>query len=338
MQKKIDSELEFLLPLEYLADATREISRAKNRVFLIGLKIIDSALTHQFIKECQKAAKRGVEVHIAADFMTYNNNDHRLDNSRNFLPLNAVAIQKSRELEKKFRASGVQFRWLGREYSAFFLGRTHSKWLVVDNVAYSFGGVNTEKKAFLEFADYMLKFRDQKIADALVKEHLKIEQQDCKKSAARNHRVATKFGEILFDGGNVGRSLIYNETVKLAKTAQKITFVSQYAPTGRLAKILEQKNAAIYFNRLENVASASNRMMIRLSKNRLRAKNLYQRKRYLHAKFILFEMSDGAKFAISGSHNFVAASSRLGTREVALLTDNQEIIAHLEKFFREEIA
>jgi len=177
--------------------------------------------------------------------------------------------------------------------------------------------------------------KDQKLADLLVKEHLAVERANKRGSTSRNHMAKIDIGKVLFDGGKFGGSIIYNEVVRLAHQAEEILLVSQYCPTGKLSKILTQKPSRVYFNQLENVDSKFNRAIIRLGKRSKRERNLYGRPKYLHAKFAIFTMPDGSKKAITGSHNFVAASSILGTREVALETDDKKIIAQLEKFFHD---
>jgi cardiolipin synthase len=61
---------------------------------------------------------------------------------------------------------------------------------------------------------------------------------------------------------------------------------------------------------------------------------MYTKEAYLHAKFIIFEMTDGRKIALTGSHNFVNGGVLLGTREIALQTENPQVIAELEGFLK----
>lgn len=59
---------------------------------------------------------------------------------------------------------------------------------------------------------------------------------------------------------------------------------------------------------------------------------LYTGSRYLHAKCMIFDMKDGRRIAITGSHNFSNVGVALGTREIALQTENPEVISQLENF------
>ena len=329
------TDVKLLSPLEYLARAVELIDQATSRIYLIGMTIFRDDTTRELIDAISRAARRGVNVHVAADFMTFT---YAISGLKTFpLTYRSRSIREMANLKKQFSHDGVKFRWLGQHSGPMFTGRTHSKWLVVDDVAFSFGGINTEKEAFVDHIDYMLEFRDAHLANLLAAEHEKIEAADRARTSSRNHRARIRDGLVLFDGGKAGRSIIYNAAVKLANEASEILLVSQYCPTGKLAKILATKPSRIYFNQLENVDKLLNRMMIRLGKSAIREHNLYHHETYLHAKFAIFTMPDGTKTAITGSYNFVALSGRLGQREVALATSNPQIISLLEKFWRENV-
>ncbi|MCL2038020.1 phosphatidylserine/phosphatidylglycerophosphate/cardiolipin synthase family protein [Candidatus Saccharibacteria bacterium] len=327
---------QLVLPLDYMEQAAKAVRRAKKRVFLIGLTLFRSDSTGQLLDAMITAAQRGIEVHVAADFATYINAMRGIrDLPLTYRNRSARAVTS---LGKDLTAAGAQFRWLGRQYGYLFMGRTHSKWLVVDNMVFSFGGVNIDRDSnFRNHTDYMFRIESQELADLLVNEQVAIEKVDKKGRTARNHSSKISIGKVLFDGGKPGRSMIYDTALRLARQASEILLVSQHCPTGRLGKVLAQKPSRIYFNQLKNVDSKQNQLMIRLGKPSMRRNNLYNRAKYLHSKFMVFTMPDGSRRAITGSHNFVAASSRLGTREVALETDDEKIISQLEKFFHEHI-
>lgn len=333
---KRSKEVQLITPQEYLKQATARVKSAKKRVFLVSLIIFHNELTKDLLKAIEKAAKRGVEVHIAADFMTFT---HAMMNTKRVpLTYRSSSIYKTSELKRRFSAAGAKFYWLGQYYGSTFTNRTHSKWLIVDDTVFSFGGVNLDSVQNISNTDYMLKIKNEKIAEIILKEHLNIERTERTQQSSRNHEVKTEIGTILFDSGRFGSSVIYNKVCKLANQASEILLVSQYCPTGKLSKIISKKSSQLYFNQLKNVDSKLNRFMLKLGKHATYDNNLYQHKKYLHAKFIIFTMPDGSRQAITGSHNFVAASSRLGTREIALLTQNEEIISQIEDFFRENIA
>ncbi len=333
--KRIEKKPKLLLPLDYLSEATKQIQNAKKRIYLIGLSMFRDDTTRDFIDAIAAAARRGVDVHVAADFMTYSYATAGIKN----LPLTyrSRSVRSTTDLKRHLTEAGAHFRWLGQHYGPLFMGRTHSKWLVVDDTVFSFGGVNVNREGFVDYNDYMLMVKDSSLANLLMREQLAIEKADRARRTSRNHKKKTVLGAVLIDGGSLGRSIIYDEAVKLARQADEILYVSQYCPTGRLAKILRTKSAQIYFNPIDNVDTKINRLIISLGRGWTSKNNLYKRKKHLHAKFIIFTMPDGSRRVITGSHNFVAASSRLGTRENALLTDDEKIIEQLEKFFHEEV-
>lgn len=332
----IGSKIELLTPEKYISTATKMIGKAKHRVFLIGLLMYRDEVTTDFIDALLAAAEREVDVHVAADFATFS---FGIDKNK-LVKSGARSILDGTKLSREFRAAGAKFRWLGRNYGTLFASRTHSKWLVIDDTVFAFGGVNTDDEAINQFNDYMFRINDADLANIIAKEHREVERADRTKRLTRNHRENSMIGTVLFDDGHPGRSIIYNTAVDFAKRAREMTLVSQYQPTGSLARVIREKpgTSKLYFNPLSNADSASNKFMLLLGKNDLRQKNLYKSNQYLHAKFIIFTMSDGHKIALTGSHNFVAAGSRVGTREVALLTDNARVISLLEEFFAKHIA
>lgn len=323
-----------LSPTEYVNDATSLIDKSKDRVYLLCLSIFYDEETAELIDALVRAAKRGVEVVVAADFLTLFYAIRNIKSLRSFIfgkaPRSVDGVRKL--LEK----AGVRFEWLGKSNLAFCFGRTHSKWCVVDDVVFSFGGVNLEKDA-LSQADYMFKVNDINLADKLVHEQKRIETANQTGRQIKNHTFKTDYGEVLFDSGQMGHSIIYRRAVELALKSEQIIYVSQYSPTGKLGEILQNKQAKFYFNRRELANNILNYFLIGSRRNLKAKNNLYKRNLYVHAKFIIFTMPDGEKIAITGSNNFTLGGSRMGTREIALLTKNKSIINQLEKFFKDRI-
>ena len=208
------------------------------------------------------------------------------------------------------------------------LGRTNSKWTVVDDDVYAFGGVNLNQSGTTERTDYIFHMHDRQIADNLVSEQHLVESIELGKGHAVDREIDTQFGTMLLDGGKINRSIIYKHAVRLANKAESILLVSQYCPAGELARILKKKPAtSIYFNPKGSAKDPVNNIMIG---TRSTVKSLTT---YLHAKFMIGTMPDGTKLAITGSHNFSTLGVRAGTREIALETGDSGIINQLEKFF-----
>lgn len=304
---------------------------AKKRIYLISLVIADHPNTHELIDELENAARRGVEVVMAADVLTFGSV------ISDFLP-GRYRSEDTRQVQKMARTlkrSGVKFQWLGRQRLTLYNGRTHSKWCVIDDTVFSFGGVNMYQQG-IDNVDYMFKVTNKRIADRLVEEQERI--LDAEKRLISYPSVAYEHGEdtILIDGGIVGQSIIHRRTKELAQEAESIVFVSQYCPTGKLSRILRSKNAKVYYNRID-LAKGLNTFAVRGSILLGRLKNLYTRNTYLHAKFMIFTMKDGSKRTITGSHNFAYTGVILGTREIALETSNPAIIQQLEDFIEKQV-
>lgn len=322
-----------LITPDYIRDAISAISSAKHRVLFMSLMFTDDDATDDFVDALQAAAERGVNVQIAADLFTYGELGGHFVPLKFFTEKSRATTQSVRRLTK----SGVVFNWLGRFSTTPVSGRTHIKFLVVDDIAYAFGGVNLHGKDITENADYMFKCKDARLADDLAHEFAQITKADSKHYAYRSHKFSYGIHTVLTDGGFQGDSIIYRRACDLAREASDILLVSQYCPTGKLSRILKRKSTRLYFNPPE-LAGSLNKMVISVGMLFSRHKTLYARDRYLHAKFIIFTMPDGRKVALTGSHNFVYGGVLLGTREIALETEDKKIIRQLEAFFQAHVA
>ncbi|TAL14322.1 hypothetical protein EPN95_03380 [Patescibacteria group bacterium] len=316
-----------LLPVAYVTDAAKHIRQAKTRVSFLSLVVADDSTTDDLIDALSEAARRGVTVEVAGDVFTYS------EVGGYILPTRYRRRQFSllKKMVKDFTKAGVKFTWLGRSHSFIYSGRTHIKWCVVDDVIYSFGGVNMYQKG-IENHDYMFKIKDRVLADKLIDEYHRLTRADAGGYAYRSHSFMHGDDTILIDGGLVGDSIIYRRACKLAAEASKVIFVSQYCPTGRLGRLLRKTNTTFYFNLPSG--NAVNRFALRFGMIVTGIDTQYTGSRYLHAKFMIFDMPDGRRIALTGSNNLSNAGVILGTREIALLTENSAVIEQLEDFVK----
>lgn len=320
---------------EFARDLVATITNARNQIAITTTTFRDDdPRSHAIVEALCKAAERDVSVSVCVDTFTYLEPKEFLLRSPKRQPARAM---RALQLERTLKSHGVLFRWLGRKTNAVVYGRTHSKWVIVDDTVYSFGGTNLDNDSFTN-TDYMIRFHDAKLAALMIAEHLKVQRADRGGGAFRSHKFALdSHSTVLLDGGLVADSLIYRRAYQLAKEAKSIICVSQYSPTGRLARALKRKNAKLYFNDWRT-ATLVNRFIIRIGNLTARQKSLYTKETYLHAKFMLFTMPDGSKIALSGSHNFMFGSGIVGTRESALETTNPHIIKQLENFYKKHVA
>jgi cardiolipin synthase len=325
--------MKLLLPLDYVAQATELVQKAEKRVFLIAMVIADHPATHELLVALEDAARRGVKVVVTADVFTYG------DVGRGFLPFRyySPGARQVNIMVKNLKAAGVKFHWLGRGHVTMFNGRTHCKWCVIDDTCFVFGGVNIHQEGVAEQTDYMFRTTNNRLADRLAYEQERIAKADRGSTNYPSVTYELEGNSVLIDGGIIAHSVIYRRAIELAQEASHIVFVSQYCPTGKLARILKKKDVKLYFNQPEQ-AEGFNNVLIRFSMLTSGFKTLYKKEPYLHAKFIIFTMKDGSKVAITGSHNFAYTGVLFGTREIALETTDPAVITQLETFYRKYVA
>lgn len=322
-----------LLPDEYVQAATNQIAQAKHHISFVSMIVSDDNRTDDLIDALIAAAERGIRVEVAADTFTFGEFGGHLK------PLKYYSKQ-SRNVSKmanELRAAGAKFTWVGRFSAAPFSGRNHMKCLVVDDMVYSFGGVNMDTDSFAN-TDYMFEVNDKQLALEIRDDIARIIDADGKNFAYRSHEFSFgKQSKVLIDGGLQGDSIIYRRACHLAKDADDILFVSQYCPTNKLSRIMKKKNTRLYFNSPKRANNKFNSALIGINMFFSGNKSLYTKRRYLHAKFVIFTMPGGEKIALTGSHNFTYIGVLFGTREIALQTEDQKIIEQLETFFEKHV-
>lgn len=312
----------------YIADLVREIDNATDRIALVALVILEDATTQTVIDALVSAAERGVKVSIGMDlYFTYR--ELGLSSARwQYMRSKVTKLQATR---RRLVKAGARVHWLSQFGITFFSRRTHSKWSIIDDTVYSFGGVNLYEFGIAS-NDYMFKVTDSLLADRLAREHADLIHSDRSGRAKPNHVFGDQDHLVMIDGGRIGSSVIYRHACLYAEDAESIIYVSQYCPTGALSPLLKQKKAAIYFNPWQNAENIADRLLIRISSAIHSITSRYRRKQYLHAKYMIFTMPGGQQIAITGSHNFLAGNGPLGTREIALETRDPQIIKQLLDF------
>jgi cardiolipin synthase len=314
---------------DFARDAVAAINRSSSRVALVVTTIrADDTASQHIVDALCRAAARDVIVTVCADSYTYTEPKEFILRSPKRHPMRAYHAIK---IEHELKSHGADFHWLGSKSNIGFAGRTHSKWLIVDDTIYSFGGINIDAGSFAN-NDFMLRIRNRDLADQLFLQHLRLLKADRANHATKNHQLKVDdHSTVLIDGGLVANSIIYRRACQLAREAHTITLVSQYCPTGKLQRLLAHKQATLYFNHWRK-ANWFNRLLISFGMLTTRQSTRYTREQYLHAKFMIFTLPDGKKVALTGSHNFMFTSGLIGTREIALETTDRTIIGQLERF------
>lgn len=323
--------MKLISPTQYVREAAEAVSKAKTRVYLMSMVIADHDATHPLIAAAEEAAKRGVEVVIAGDIFTFG------EVGGGFLPFRYYShgARSANRMVRTLKKAGVKFHWLGKGRITLYHGRTHSKWCVVDDTVFTFGGVNLYEEG-VQNIDYMFTHTNAKLADRIVEEQKRVQKAEARSNNYPSVAVEQDDMTILIDGGIIGQSVIYRRAIELAEKAMHITFVSQYCPTGKLSRVLKKKQTTLYYNRPLQ-AEGLNRIVIRIGQFTSGLVTEYKKARYLHAKCIIFTFEDGSKAALTGSHNFAYTGVLLGTREIALETRDPKIISQLETFIEKEV-
>ncbi|MDN4480789.1 phospholipase D-like domain-containing protein [Demequina muriae] len=320
-----------MLPGAYIHDATARVHAAQRRVRLTTLTIADEQRTYALIEALVDAARRGVDVQVAADVFTY------IDAAGTFLPARyrTTRRRESSALASRLTDAGAKFTWLGSERGLIWRGRTHTKMSVIDDVSYAFGGVNIDDRGARN-ADYMFRVEDPRLADELDEVYERIVRMNA--SQLGHPSLTLRHGDdaVLVDGGVPGDSVIYRRAMTLASEAVHVLLISQYCPTGPLGRIIAERPHALWFNPPRH-ASPANRVLISASMAATGYRTQYRSRRYLHAKCLVMTMPSGERVAITGSHNFVRGGVALGTREIALETRSDAVIDQILAFHRTHV-
>ncbi|MGD8373668.1 MAG: phospholipase D-like domain-containing protein [Candidatus Woesebacteria bacterium] len=320
--------MKLLNPEQYYNSLYNAICNAKKRIILASMVMYADDTTMSIFEQILKAAKSGVKVDLYVD----SGFRHLLIGSYPYSPRkHRELLGKTIDMFARLADFGVAIHELRQVGLNPFKGRCHIKASVVDDQVFSFGGINFSGLSF-KSTDYMLHKTDQqlagKIADYLPKLKNKTMYDQVIKIDDINH--------ILLDAGRTGCSVIYDKACLLSKKAKKIYYVSQMVPSGKLAKSIRSSDAVCYFNRASQGAGAIV-LSLALDKAHARIKNSYKRSEYIHAKFILFELNDGSKALISGSHNFSWRGVAYGTQEIALYSKDETLWQQLYDFMQKNI-
>lgn len=315
---------------KYVQDLTKQVTQAKHSVTITSLIFTDDTSTSELVSTLIQAAQRGVTVTVAQDFFTYS----EFGGFFNPLKQHTVRSRHATDTTRRLREAGVTVTWLGKLKFNPFAGVTHIKWSVVDDICYVFGGVNLYTGGIDSSTDYMFRIQDSALAKQINQQQSAIVKSPS--PLYDGFKGDCSVGTWYVDSGKPNDSLIYDRACELTAQAEHALFVSQYSPSGPLAEQLKVTDSEHYFNQPENTGFPTSAMLRRdYFVNRI--PSLYSRKKYLHAKFMIFTLPSGEKIALTGSHNFSYKGVVFGTREVALETNDPAVITQLESFFTQHV-
>lgn len=291
-----------MLPKQLL----RDMRAAQHRILLQAMEFHSEGSSMQALLQAAcEATARGVRVCLVCDPHSYLNQ-----------PMIGTVV-------RRLQRAGVVVRWCGHGWWGWpIAGRSHVKIYCCDDTVYLGGGVNFSQASFANH-DFMLRYTSAEIADIAL-------------SAAHNlyswwarpdYAVALSASDtLLADGGKRGQSIILEQACAIVRGAKRVWYVSQFAPSGRLAGLLRRSRAEVVaFNTARTATSLLDTVGYRVLNYRFQAYNQYQGDRKIHAKYIVAEQANGRLISLTGSHNFNATGVRFGTQETAILTYDQSL-------------
>jgi len=307
------------LPKDYFANLRAAVAQARQRVILSAMTLRADQCIQQLLGAVIAAAERGVRVLIVADrYSFYGASRPESVNRSDF----ARALRATHAIIDHLTATGVQVYWVGNSNKLNpYAGRYHAKITVVDNDVWTFGGVNLSDDAFTN-VDYMVHCQNEGLANLFERVVLAV----AKDTVTTDYKqILDAQNTLLFDAGKPGSSIIYDQACTLASHASRIFYVSQMCPSGPLANVLQATHGTYYFNPATATGWRPDTLAQLWDGWRSGVRNYYEGHQYIHAKCVLFELKDGGKALLSGSHNFSYRGVAFGTKEIALQSTDQQL-------------
>lgn len=309
---------------EYPALICQLIHKAKKRVTLMAMAIQWGPEMDAVYSALFAANKRGVKVRLILDPYSLHPAGYDFQLYKMSMRIRAHKTQMNIDA---LVAAGAEVSFTSPVSLNPFKGRCHLKAAIIDDVAFSFGGVNFRDEAFSAH-DYMLRTNDARMVEYLESLATQVARRELADDSQWEwHDTET----VVVDGGEPGRSAIYQKACDIVRHARKVTYVSQMCPSGELAKLLQQTDYKAYFNRPTKAPFPVN-ISVWIDQKRSGIKNSYKGNKYIHAKLIIADMPDGSTAVLTGSHNFSWRGVAYGTQEIALCSNDAALAKELQNF------
>lgn len=306
------------------------IDHAKTSVTLATMVMDTEGVMDDIFTSLHNAQQRGVLVSLYIDVFT----KFQIWESLNPIKGQRVYQQLIHQIDT-LETSGAHIYWLGTIGANPYKRRFHQKISIIDNATIFFaGGINLTGQSFTKHHDYMIHTSDNQLAQALTAQLKRINDEETIDDSSYN---IDSENTVLLDGGKPRQSIIYDTAIEYAEKAEEIIYVSQMAPSGRLAKLLITRPVTYYLNTPYSMSPLGGVAEL-INQKKYKLPNTYTGKPYIHAKYMLFIMPDGEKIALSGSHNFNERGVQYGTKEIALLTKDESLWNSLYDYSQVELS
>ena len=284
------------------------------------------------MRELITAARRGVQVYLLVDAISFTNDQYELPIGPTLL-LHEAARSRRPHFRQKYllleelRASGGHYHIINfpkRRLANPYAGRSHIKIAVVGNVTFA-GGCNLSSKQI----DYMMQLEDTTVADWLYELVVRVTNDGDVGHVLQYQDHDFNIDDkttLLVDAGKRGQSLIYKSALDFIDSAQEwLVMTCQFFPntitaTHLAAAVRRGVNVTLYYNHPRHHAihmRPVQQVVIWAEKTR-RPRTLFTHQlpkdlQRLHAKLIASEQG-----AMIGSHNYVTHGVNFGTAEIAI--------------------
>ena len=351
--------VELLDEKQFPEDLAERISHATGQVVIQAMQAEVSPETEPIFESAIEAKDRGVPTTVRLDRVTRRHiwegeNQAWLHNG------NVVVHKGDRQAVKEANAErenlfteliskGILNPDFHKRITQKFLSHDHIKMALVDGVAW-LGTMNFRAKDF-KISNFMLRITDENLVKIVRYVNEQIESGTLLKDRVFRTADSVKKSQtdILVDAGNRFGSVIYDKAVKMIESlspGDEFVMISQWPPAKLLfGKIIEDMtkkaelgakgtflmSPAEFHHPVKKLSYMLQRRMEKIyGKNpNLDAINL---PRQTHAKALLIKRADGKKEVLVGSHNFSRMTVWNGTREMAMWTDDPEVVGQVESF------
>jgi len=322
VSRYVKSEFKFVPANQYYLDLLAGFNQAKSEIIICSMTIDYGPKINQLFDAIKAALKRKVNVEIIIDKYSLSymgEHSFKLINKRQRI-INELNTLKD---------LGASVNIIGKVGLNPFAHRMHIKTTIIDGTTYSFGGINFNEESF-SHNDYTLQ-----TTNSAINSHLKDILANVVSSCnyLDKEYIIKDNLSILVDSGKPNHSIIYERACNLAREAKEVTVVSKMCPSGELGLILSKVPGYFYYNKALNSSFPSSLAVLN-DQLIYKLKNSYKDSTYLHAKFILFDLKDGTRCLLSGSHNFNWRGVKFGTKEICLYSTDQKLWNQLAQFTR----
>ena len=225
-----------------------------------------------------------------------------------------------------------------------FMGRSHIKCAVVDDVVY-LGGCNLDNPSLL---DSMLEIHSRELADWLFAQFMLIVDSGSTQKAFRGKDITLTLSsgdKIIIDAGRRNQSSILEAAHALIDAANDYVWAAcYYFPGGNTGfhlkkAVLRKCNVMLYYSNPKAHKNFGLVQRLYVWTQRLKLPSeLFRGQLRSEAPMLHAKMLSSGHLAMIGSHNYVWQGVKFGTTEIAFVTQSPEIIKQIENSIHELVA